>query len=46
MYPSVSDSATAAVGREMSQTGALITRRNLNVQPTIKYPWATSLRSE
>jgi type IV secretory pathway VirB10-like protein len=38
MYPSVSDSATAVVGREMSQTGALITRRNLNVQPTIKVP--------
>ena len=35
-YPSASDTATAAVGREISQTGAMITRRNLNVQPTIK----------
>ena len=38
MYPSISDTASAAVGREMSQTGAMITRRNLNVQPTIKVP--------
>ena len=38
MYPSASDTASAAVGREMSQTGAMITRRNLNVQPTIKVP--------
>lgn len=37
-YPSVGDTATASVGREMSQTGAMITRRNLNVQPTIKVP--------
>jgi type IV secretion system protein VirB10 len=37
-YPSVSDTASAAVGREMSQTGEMITRRNLNVQPTIKVP--------
>ena len=37
-YPSVSDTASAAVGREMSQTGAMITRRNLNVQPTVKVP--------
>jgi type IV secretion system protein VirB10 len=37
-YPSVGDTASAAVGREMSQTGATITRRNLNVQPTIKVP--------
>ena len=36
--PSVSDSATSAVGRELSETGAQITRRNLNVQPTIKVP--------
>jgi type IV secretion system protein TrbI len=38
MYPSASDTATAALGREISQTGAMITRRNLNVQPTIKVP--------
>jgi type IV secretion system protein VirB10 len=37
-YPSVTDTASAAVGREMSQTGATITRRSLNVQPTIKVP--------
>lgn len=37
-YPSIGDTATASVGREMSQTGAMITRRNLNVQPTIKVP--------
>jgi type IV secretion system protein VirB10 len=36
--PSIGDTATASVGREMSQTGAMITRRNLNVQPTIKVP--------
>ena len=36
--PSVSDSATSAVDRELSETGAQITRRNLNVQPTIKVP--------
>jgi type IV secretion system protein VirB10 len=28
--------ATAAAGREMSQVGLEITRKNLNVQPTIK----------
>jgi type IV secretion system protein TrbI len=37
-YPSVTDTASASVGREMSRTGAQITRRNLNVQPTIKVP--------
>jgi len=37
-YPSIGDTASASVGREMSQTGAQITRRNLNVQPTIKVP--------
>lgn len=26
------------MGQELSQTGAQITRRNLNVQPTIKMP--------
>ena len=35
-YPSIGDTASASVGRELSQTGAMITRRNLNVQPTIK----------
>ena len=28
----------ARVGQELSETGAQITRRNLNVQPTIKVP--------
>ena len=37
-YPGIGDTATASVGREMSQTGAMIARRNLNVQPTIKAP--------
>lgn len=37
-YPSVTDTATASVGRDLSETGASITRRNLNVQPTIKVP--------
>jgi hypothetical protein len=37
-YPSVSDTTTASVGREMSETGAQITRRNLNVQPTVNVP--------
>lgn len=30
--------ASSAVGQELSETGAQITRRNLNVQPTIKVP--------
>jgi type IV secretion system protein VirB10 len=37
-YPSIGDTASAAVGRDLSQTGSEITRRNLNVQPTIKVP--------
>ena len=37
-YPSVGDTASAAVGQELSQTGSMITRRNLNVQPTVKVP--------
>ncbi len=37
-YPSPSEAASSAVGRELSQTGAQITRQNLNVQPTIKVP--------
>ena len=35
-YPSPEQMATAAAGREMSQVGLEITRKNLNVQPTIK----------
>ncbi len=34
--PSVEETAGATVGREIGQIGAQITRRNLNVQPTIK----------
>jgi type IV secretory pathway VirB10-like protein len=30
--------AASAVGREVSEVGAQITRRNLNVQPTVKVP--------
>jgi type IV secretion system protein VirB10 len=37
-YPTPGETAAAAVGREISQLGAQITRRNLNVQPTIKIP--------
>lgn len=36
--PSAGQTTSAAVGRELSQTGAMMTRRNLNVQPTIKVP--------
>ena len=37
-YPSPGQAASGAVGRELSQTGSQITRRNLDVQPTIKVP--------
>jgi type IV secretion system protein VirB10 len=37
-YPSPGEIAASAVGREVSEVGAQITRRNLNVQPTIKVP--------
>lgn len=36
--PSAAQTASAAVGQELSETGAQITRRNLDVQPTIKVP--------
>jgi type IV secretion system protein VirB10 len=36
--PSPGQIAAGAVGEELSQTGSQITRRNLNVQPTIKVP--------
>jgi type IV secretion system protein VirB10 len=38
MNPSPGQIAAGAVGQELSQTGSQITRRNLNVQPTIKVP--------
>src|SRR5580704_6424507 len=37
-YPTPTQTAGSAVGQELSQTGAQITRRNLNLQPTIKVP--------
>lgn len=37
-YPTPGETAASAAGREISQLGAQITRRNLNVQPTIKIP--------
>jgi type IV secretion system protein VirB10 len=37
-YPSAGQIAGGAVGQEVSQLGEQITRRNLNVQPTIKIP--------
>jgi type IV secretory pathway VirB10-like protein len=37
-YPTPAQTAGSTVGQELTQTGAQITRRNLNVQPTIKVP--------
>jgi type IV secretion system protein VirB10 len=37
-YPSPGEVAGSAVGQQMSDLGAQITRKNLNVQPTIKIP--------
>lgn len=37
-YPSTAEVAGSSVGQEISQLGADVTRRNLNVQPTIKVP--------
>jgi len=37
-YPSPGEVAASAAGREVSDVGTQITRRNLNVQPTIKIP--------
>jgi type IV secretion system protein TrbI len=37
-YPTPAQTAGSAVGQELSETGAQITRRNLNVQATIKVP--------
>jgi type IV secretion system protein VirB10 len=36
--PSSGQVAANTVGQDLAQTGAQITRRNLNVQPTIKVP--------
>ncbi len=37
-YPSAGELSGTAVGRELSQFGSQVTRRNLNVQPTIRIP--------
>ncbi len=37
-YPSAGELAGAAVGQQATQLGAEVTRRNLNIQPTIKVP--------
>ncbi len=37
-YPSPGDVAESSVGQQVSDLGSQITRRNLNVQPTIKIP--------
>lgn len=37
-YPSPGEVAGSAAGREISQLGAQMMRRNLNVQPTLKVP--------
>lgn len=37
-YPSAGEIAGSAVGRELSQLGTEVMRRNLNIQPTIKVP--------
>lgn len=37
-YPSAGELAGTAVGRELSQFGSQVTRRNLNAQPTIRVP--------
>ena len=37
-YPSPAETAGSAVAGNISQLGADVTRRNLNIQPTIKVP--------
>ncbi len=37
-YPNPGDVAASSVGQQVSDLGSQITRRNLNVQPTIKIP--------
>ena len=36
--PSAAEVAAGSVGQDVSQLGAQITRKNLNIQPTIKVP--------
>jgi len=49
-YPSATQSAESAVGQELTQEGAQITRRNLNVQPTNKvragYPFLVRVNKD
>ncbi len=37
-YPSAAETVGSAIGGQISQLGADVTRRNLNIQPTIKVP--------
>lgn len=37
-YPTAAETAGSAIGGNISQLGADVTRRNLNIQPTIKVP--------
>jgi type IV secretion system protein VirB10 len=37
-YPSTTQEMESAAGREVSQLGSQVTRKNLNVQPTIRIP--------
>jgi type IV secretion system protein VirB10 len=37
-YPSASEVAASAVGQQVSDLGVQVTRKNLNVQPTVKIP--------
>jgi len=45
VYPSATQETEGAAGREVSQLGTQITRKNLNVQPTIRSRRATSSTS-
>ena len=38
VYPSASDMASAAIARDIAMTGQQITRKNINIPPTIKVP--------
>lgn len=42
-YPTVGETAAASVSRELAMTGTMITRKNLNVPPTIKPPIGSRL---
>jgi type IV secretion system protein TrbI len=38
VYPSATQDAESAAGRELSQPGTQITRKHLNIQPTVRIP--------